>query len=119
MMRLRGLWILALIWFCALLIMTGCASPTGPAPVSPATTALTIRTQWYQQQRMMGGVTVKIDGVVVGVTDSSGELETQATTEHEITVSVEKSPYVAVVPWVASQLLPNSHERWTFFLDLP
>lgn len=104
------------------LFSTGCTTQTltSPAPVVP-TTPLTIYTRWYavHPDKPVAGVTVRIDNVVVGQTDSEGQLEVLAPTGHEIMVAVEKAPYVAMVPWVASQLLPNSHERWTFFLDLP
>lgn len=104
------------------LLATGCTQQTltQPPPVgNPYMVPLTVYTRWYavHPDQPVSGVSVRIDGQLLGLTDENGALDVLAPAGREITVSVEREPYRPMVPWVASTLQLESHERWTFYFE--
>lgn len=113
---------MCLFFMTLMFLFVGCVRTsyvTAPAPASE-TTALTVRALWYaaHPDRPLAGAIIRIDGQIAGITDESGGWDGLAPVGREIRVSVERWPYVPMIPWAESTLQPDSHETWTFYFEL-
>lgn len=111
----------ALVGVLSIALMAGCSHETAPGLTLTApgalSTPLTVETRVYVSRAILGQVTVTLDGLIVGTTDDAGHLDILAPVGREIWIGVARAGWQPMILSASGTLLPESHERWTFYFE--
>lgn len=109
--------------FAAALVGIGCSgSPLAPTSAGgPPALALARVTVFTTLGTIAGaalpGVTVRVNGRDVGVTDAGGRAMFDVAANTELTISVTHPRYRPFIPSATSTFIEGSHEKWFFAFE--